>query len=140
MRNCIIAPSVCVRTKIRSPGLVFAGGLSLDVSPSFSFSPHLSLSIDTRSLLFASRHLLARFLSQTSVSSTELAFKPVRRQSKGSTKIAWIIHLSDFTADKKSMNKSALSYCCSPTRIFDLFCRSQKVYTPFSELYISCKK
>lgn len=43
MRNCIIVPLVCARAKIRSPGLVFAGELSLGVSPSFSFfSPPVS--------------------------------------------------------------------------------------------------
>lgn len=106
------------------------------VSLSFSLSPHLSLFIDTGSLLFASRHPAPCSFPPANVglSSTELAFKPVRRHRwiEGPHQNRLDNPSQRFHGGHKSLNKSALSYCYSPTGILDLFCRFQKVYTTFS--------
>lgn len=108
MRNCIIAPSANVFARRYEALAWFLPGDFHLVSLSFSHPPHLSLSIDTRSLLFASRHpgsflLVSSRKRRSVVDRTRFqTSSPSLGESKGSSKIVWIIRLSVFTADTKA--------------------------------------
>lgn len=107
-RNCIMA-TVCPRQDTEALAWFLLEDFH-SASPIFLFL-HLSLSADVGSLSVSS--LVS---SQTSVSSTELAFKPVRhhRWIEGLRRNRRIIHFSDFNSEHKSVNKSALSYRALP--------------------------